>query len=60
MIDTETWKIAGHDKMEKLIKYHMHIEHHNKHLFEKEKTSLSNCKAIHCFWEIQMDWQNGV
>ena len=49
MIDTETWKIAGHDKMEKLIKYHMHIEHHNKHLFEKEKTFLSNCKAIHCF-----------
>ena len=51
MIDTETWKIgADHDKMEKLIKCHMHIEHHKKHLFEKEKTFLSNCKAIHCFF----------
>ena len=39
MRDKETRKIeTGHNKMEKLIKYHMHVQYHKKHLFEKEKT----------------------
>ena len=49
-MDKETWKIGtDRDKMEKLIKYHMHLQHHRKHLFEKEKTFSSNCKAIQSF-----------
>ena len=37
MIDKETWKIGTDcDKMEKIIKYHIHVQYHKKHLFEKE------------------------
>ena len=37
MIDKQTWKIGkDHNKMEKLIKYHMHVQYHKKHLFKKE------------------------
>ena len=47
----ETLKIgADRDKMEKLIKYHIHVHYHIKRFFEKEKTSSSNGKAIHCFF----------
>ena len=43
MIDKETWKIgAERDKMEKLIKYHIHVPYYKKHYFEKEKTFSSN------------------
>ena len=74
MIDNETWKIETDcDKMEKLIKYHMHVQYHTKSLFEKEKTFSSNYATIHCFflqtiafkthlipnWETQMEWKNG-
>ena len=39
MIDKETLKIGtDHDKMEKLMKYHMHVQYHKKHLFKKEKS----------------------
>ena len=35
MIDKKTWKIGtDRDKMEKLIKYRMHV-YHKKRLFEK-------------------------
>ena len=51
MIDKETWKIGtDRDKLEKLIKYHMHIQYHKKNLFEKEKIFSSNRKTIHCFF----------
>ena len=75
MIDKETRKIrTDPDKIEKSIKYYMHVQYHKKHLFEKEKTFSSNRKAIHCFlslndsfkntptpnWEIQMDRENDV
>ena len=60
--------------MEKLIKYHMHVQYHKKRLFEKEKTFSSNRKPTHCFfsmidsfsntprsnWNIQMNWENDV
>ena len=47
----ETLKIgADYDKMEKLIKCHMHVHYHIKRFFEKEKTSSRNGKAIHCFF----------
>ena len=50
MIDKETWKIGKDcDKMEKLIKYHMHVKYHKKSLFEKEETFSGNCKTIHFF-----------
>ena len=38
--------------MEKLIKYHMHVECHKKRLFEKEKTFSSNRKITHCFFSM--------
>ena len=28
----------------------MHVQYDKKHLFEKEKTFLSNRKTIHCFF----------
>ena len=75
MIDKETWKIGtDHDKMEKLIKYHLHVQYHKNHLLEKEKTFPCNHKTIHSFcsmndsfhytprpnWENKMDWENDV
>ena len=61
------------DKMEKLIKYHMHVQYHTKCLFEKEKLSQVTVKQSSFFslndrfkniprpnWEIQMDWENDV
>ena len=40
MIDKETWKTGtDHDKMEKLIKYDMHIQYHEKCLFKRRKLS---------------------
>ena len=40
MIDTETWKIGTDcDKIEKLIKYYMHVQYHKKCLSEKERLS---------------------
>ena len=30
--------------MEKLIKYHLHVQYHKKRLFEKEKLSQVNVK----------------
>ena len=51
MIGKETWKIGtDRDKMEKLIKYHMHVYYHKKRFFEKDKTSSSNREIIHCFF----------
>ena len=35
--------------MEKLIKYHMHIQYHKKRIFEKEKTFSSHHKTIQFF-----------
>ena len=47
MIDKETWKIRAEcDKMEKLIKNHIHIKYHKKDYFEEEKTFSSNHKII--------------
>ena len=38
MIDKKTWKIGtDNDKMEKLIKYNMHVQYHKKRLFEEKK-----------------------
>ena len=37
------------DKMEKLIKYHMHVQHHKKRLFEKEKLSQVTVKQFTVF-----------
>ena len=49
MIGKETWKIGtDRDKMEKLIKYHMHV-HCKKRFFEKDKTSSSNREIIEFF-----------
>ena len=46
----ETLKIgADRDKMEKLIKYHIHVHYHIKRFFEKEKTSSSNGYIIRFF-----------
>ena len=62
--------------MEKLIKYHLHVQYHKKRLFEKEKLS-NRRKTIHYFlkkismndsiwnqlrpkWEIQMDLENDL
>ena len=52
MINKETWKIrTEHDKMETLIKYHMHIQFHKKHLFlKKKKNSQVTIKTFHCFF----------
>ena len=36
------------DQMEKLIKYHLHVQYHKKRLFEKEKLS-NRRKTIHYF-----------
>ena len=74
MMDKETWKIeTDRDKMKKLIKYHMHVQYHKKHLFEKEKLSQVTVKQSTVFflwmiafktptpdWEIQTDWENDV
>ena len=38
-------------KMEKLIKYNMHIQHYKKRLFEEKKTKLlRSLKTIHCLF----------
>ena len=51
MLDKETWKIGtDRDKMEKLIKYNMHVQYH-KSVFFKKKTFWSN-KTIHCFFSM--------
>ena len=34
--------------MEKLIKYHIYVQYHKKHPFEKQKTLSSNHKTIQC------------
>ena len=40
MIDTETWKIGTDcDKIEKLIKYQMHVQYHKTCLSENERLS---------------------
>ena len=40
MIDKETWKTGtDHDKMENIIKYHMHIQYHEERLFKRKKLS---------------------
>ena len=39
MINKKTWKIGSdRDKMEILIKYHVHVKYQKKILFEKENT----------------------
>ena len=51
MVDKETCKIeTERDKMGRLIKYHMHVQYHKKHYFEKEKTLSSNRKTIYCLF----------
>ena len=45
-------KGTGRGKMEKLIKYHMHVQYLKRHLFEKEKAFSSNCNAIHCVFSL--------
>ena len=51
MIDEETWKIETDcDKMEKLIKYNMHIQYHKMVFLEKKKTSMSNVKQFIVFF----------
>ena len=36
MVSEETWKVGTDcDKMDKLIKYHIHLQYHKKCVFEK-------------------------
>ena len=45
MVDKETWKIGTDcDKMEKLIKYHMHVKYHKKGLLKKKKLFQATVK----------------
>ena len=45
MIGKETWKKGkDRDEMEKLIKYHMHVQYHNKLFLKKKKFSQMNVK----------------
>ena len=41
------------DKIEKLIKYNMHVQDHQKHLLKKKKKLLSNRKTIHNFRQLK-------
>ena len=51
MIDKETWKIGTNcDKIEKLTKYHMHVQYYKKRLFEKEKLSQVTVKQSTFFF----------
>ena len=52
MIDKETWKTkTDGDKMEKLIKCHIHMQvQYQKSVVLKKKTFSSYPKTIHCFF----------
>ena len=51
MIDRQTWKIGTDcDKMEKCIKYHMHVHYYKKRLFEKAKLSQVTVKQSTAFF----------
>ena len=40
MIDKETWKVGTDcDKMEKLIKYNMHVQYHRRFILKKKELS---------------------
>ena len=74
MIDKEIRKIGtNRDKMEKLIKHNMSVQHHKKCLLEKKQLSqvtlnnplfsslndsFKNTSRLN--WEIQMVWENEV
>ena len=74
MSDRETWKTGTDcDKMEKLIKYHMHVQYQKSIFLKKKKLSQVNIKKSVFYsmsdmfknthqphWEIQMDWENDV
>ena len=51
MIDKETWKTeTDSDKMDKLLKYYMHVQNYKKRLFEKEKLSQVTVKQSTVFF----------
>ena len=51
MIDKDIWKTrTDRDKMEKLIKYHMHVMICKKHLFAKKTHSQETVKQILFFF----------
>ena len=51
MVREETWKVGTDcDKMDKLIKYHIHLQYHKKCVFEKEKLSQVTVKQSTAFF----------
>ena len=51
MIDKETWNVERDcDKMEKMIKNKMSVQHHKKRLLLKKKTFSSNIKQSTVFF----------
>ena len=53
MSDRETWKTGTDcDKMEKLIKYHMHVQYQKSIFLKKKKLSQVNIKkSVFFFYE---------
>ena len=62
MVDKETWTIGvGCDKMEKLIKYNMHVQYHKRvFLKKKKKKAFSGNKAWLAPWFISPFNKNNV